>query len=235
MYTMTSSNPENFGKMKMEITPVDNCDYKVIGMNLNSDFLLTTFSDRIVFDHDSTSIPIDFEDKADYGDTVSLVDFLNTALKGTPISAALDESGRILFNSTGKVFSVQSATHRASLLLGLINADDVTPTNSLLCTETPTMCIGNLMYLVSREGDSVKVMDEHSLQDTTLLAIINTYTLPHVPLVLHKRNGNIIPIKAHQHQLSKINFELVDRYFEPIILTSPMTVFVEVSSSDWSD
>jgi hypothetical protein len=235
IYSMTSSNPENFGRMKMEITPVDNCSYRVIGMNLSSDFLVTTSEDRVVFDHDSHSYSIEFDDKSDYGTTTNLVDYLNKALHGTPITASLDESGRVLFTSAGEVFSIHFATHRARLLLGLINAKNIEPTNSLLCTENPTTCMGNLIYLVSREGDSVKVMDENSMQDTTLLAIINTYTLPHVPLVLHKRNGNIIPIEAHQHQLSKINFELVDKYFEPVVLTSPMTVFIEISSSDWGE
>jgi hypothetical protein len=81
---------------------------------------------------------------------------------------------------------------------------------------------------MSREGDIIFDTTQ-ALQTPSLLAIMNTFTLPHVPILTHKELGNLISIKKNALQISKIKLELVDKYFQPVMLLSPMTIFIKIT------
>jgi hypothetical protein len=229
IYTITSSYPD-YSISTLEFPPVDHCDYEVIGVNLNADFLITTREDDVCFEKEGATQPvfIQFYGKSDY-QLNTLVAFLNGLLENTGIQCSMGDDDRLYFTSSTKIF-ISYSTHRARLLLGLMNYE--TPSNPdqfVFCTETPSVCLGNLLYLTSLEGDIIfNTTTDNEAQTPSILAIMNTFTLPHVPILAHGKN--LISIKKNALQISKIKLELVDKYFQPVILLSPMTVFIKISN-----
>jgi hypothetical protein len=134
-------------------------------------------------------------------------------------------------------FEIYYADHRARLLLGLINyTPPEDPTNKIFAPETPNICLGNFLHLYSREGRVIMTENTVAEQEIvidkspSILAVINTFTMPHIPLVLTKKNGSLIPLKVRTHQISEIHMSLLDKYNQPVILLTPMTVVIKIKS-----
>jgi hypothetical protein len=151
------------------------------------------------------------------------------------LTVSMDDTGRLMWIlDTGKdaAYSyvyISDASHRVKVLLGLMNYTPDLEGTTIRATETPDVCNGGFLYLLSLEGDATSIQSNEERSVSTL-AVISTFMINHVPVIVHKDTGGLISQKIKTHHVSKITMTLVDRHLEPVLLISPMTVVMKIKS-----
>jgi hypothetical protein len=205
-----------------------NCDrikYRIEQINFKADFLITTADDYIKFDYENKSEILRFTDKTDY-DEETLVSYLNTLFQQqTTITLSLSESGRIIFSATEE-FTIPEASHRAKYLLGLMAFDSVFKSATHFATETPSVCFGHLLYLSSQQGQIIETEDQYGYDVAKdVIYRINQFMVPNLPVIINKKQNSL---QRNSGELNNVKIQLTDRYFQPLILQSPLYVALKI-------
>jgi hypothetical protein len=130
-------------------------------------------------------------------------------------------------------FSIIDVSYRVALLLGLYHCD----VKTLKAVEkaenrfeiefpsAPFICLGNIMYLVSKHVNVVGANDNDSDLKLSFAYKYGDILYPGVP-VISRREGYWIYCLAED--LSAVEFQLVDFQFHPIIIKNPIHLSIQV-------
>ena len=232
IYSLTSTNPAHYETIDVQILIPWKCEqvkYYVSNINTTSNFLLSTEEDYFAIEFaDQEEKKIYFQNVTDYEST--LIDELNKMFTRATISlqAERTETGFLKLNSTSN-FSINAASHRAKLLLGLYHTElPISSTNNELVTPSPPITnYANKLYLVSLQGQAIHTVKNGMEYTPSIACSIDSFVKSGLPLI---KDFNINPIKTviNVADLYRSSMTLVDFQFEPVVLLSPLFVTLKI-------
>jgi hypothetical protein len=230
------SNKEEYNAISIDLTPLPwNCkdiEYSVSQINFTANYYITTDLDYIymaVGFPDWGIYEYSFQNLTDF-DLDNITTYLQTTIFRDEITVTKMPNGRLRFvnNPTGTRLKIVSISRRARWFIGFMRSTtlDLDDDFDYLydCDQPPSTTFGNLLYLTSLQGEIVNTnTDSNILLESPILYRINQFMRPGLPVIINKKQSKII-----SNPISKIDLQLTDCYFEPIILLSPLYVAIEV-------
>ena len=234
LYQLYGSDPENYGEIVFEPIIPWNCEkieYRIKSVNTFANFMITTSDDYvwIVKPSDTKYCLVSFSDQ-NYYDSDALPETLSTLFKSIGIAVSFNNTGTMVFTSSS-AFTIDSASHRVKLLLGLF--DSTFPLESqqsgekytITAPACPMTSFGNVLYLQSLQGSAVGSRVDRNYYTAPVIYRINAFIRPGLPLIMNKKQDKVI---VNTDAAKSIKITLTDFKFERIILKSPLFVCIKI-------
>jgi hypothetical protein len=140
---------------------------------------------------------------------------------GTLLKIAMYYEGAFVF------FKITRMSHRAKIITGFYDADFSTFERELYVysPSAPYVYHGNKLYLTSDQGNVIKSCN---IQSPTVILRINEFMMSGLPLLIKPRAEDRDVIIADGTNFHQISVKLVDRWYQPVILKSPMIVTIKM-------
>ena len=237
LYQLCGSDPDNYGEIVFEPIIPWNCsqvEYRIKSVNTFANFLITTSEDYLCVEDTSTSVSsyVYFPD-CNYYDLDSLTETLSELLSSVPgLSVSFSASGTLVFSSVNP-FTINSASHRVKLLLGLFDCqfpldseyDSSSQYYRITAPACPMTTFGNVLYLQSLQGSAVGSRVDRNYYTAPVIYRINAFIRPGLPLITNKKQNKVV---VNTEAAKQIKITLVDFKFEKIILKSPLFVCIKI-------
>jgi hypothetical protein len=118
-------------------------------------------------------------------------------------------------------------SHHAKLVLGFY--DVILPMTDFYVyfssRSAPYTSLGNKLYLVSDQGN---VIQSSNIQKPTVIFRINEFIVATYPILIKPRKDERDVIIADGTNFHELHLKLVDRWNEPVFLSSPMLVTIKM-------
>jgi hypothetical protein len=169
-------------------------------------------------------------------DAMEVASVLNKLLAGTaepklvfrqegPIVSMSLEEGTTRYD-----FQITGISHRLQLITGLY--DMTLPLDSKIATypvitalSAPYIYYGNKLYLTSDQGNVIKSCN---IQSPTVILRINEFMMSTLPILIKPRKEDRDVVIADGTNFHEISVQLVDRWYHPVSLRSPMIVTIKM-------
>lgn len=228
IYSVQSSN-DNYSLLKAHINIPWECQfikYYVASFNTKANILVSTNDDYVTFidQEDEECIKVYFKDQY----SISISDII-ALFKSPKIEIQYDSDKRVFKLTPTSTITIESISHRASLLLGLFNVKlpiTIAPAETFVCPDIPILDYGNKFYLISLQGNAV-----HTNQNYTpsVIADIDTFIKDGLPMLVNLETvRKPIKIKINTDGLKYLEMQLVDFMFQPIVIKSPVFVTLKI-------
>ena len=216
-----------------------NCDYVkyyVSSVNFRS-ILITTTDDVIEYEytgHDGRTVKVSRQLNDNY--TITVANILNyleheDATLGDVILVEFTRTDRLRFEPKVPGFKFTKMSHRAALVTGLYNIElnKEYPANVWVTAEIPIRDYANKLYLVSKQGQSIKSNIGKVEYMPSVIANIDCVVKGGVPVLVNFEHiGKPIKNVVNIDSFKQIELELVDFQYQPVPLISPMFVTIKV-------
>ena len=216
-----------------------NCEYIKYHVECvnTKNILTTTDEDMIEYEYDDANgnpvkVVVNFTNRyhIGIGDMTNMLRHVDLNL-GSVINVMTITEGHLTITPNVNGFKFTKISHRAGLVTGLYNAElnKVYPPNVTVRFEIPIRDYANKLYLVSKQGQSIKSNIGDREYNPSIIANIDHVIGPGIPIIanfefLGKPIKNIVNIDSFK----QIELELVDFQYQPIPLESPMFVTIKV-------
>ncbi|OHS98077.1 hypothetical protein TRFO_35577 [Tritrichomonas foetus] len=229
IYSIQSSNTKNYGTVECNVNIPWGCEevkYRIDSISTYANFTLTDESDYITFEIDGINEVTVKMKKFYYHSDV--LDHIIEMLKEELVESVIEIRNEKLYIEMDKEFCVKSASHRVCVLMGLYNTsfDDMLSVKgdkyTYVSESTPFTCYGNVMYLVSDQGQNIGT---ESNINRCVSYRINTFVKQGLPIIINKKQDKI---RINSAAMSHIRFQLVDFQFQPVLLNSPLFVQLKI-------
>ena len=252
LLSLQSTGPD-YNHIQTNIQIPWNCDYikyYVESVNIHP-LWLTTDEDKIVYEYDDedgnpATKTIQFHYSRTPLDDASLITLLERGDdRENPMIVDINftHDGRIKVKPLVDNFRITTMTHRAGLVTGLYNfkLNEVLPNfayveeeeeddpDDVPIGEVPVCDYYNKLYLISKQGQSIKSNIGDREYSPSILASIDHVIRGSTPIIanfefLGKPIKNIVNIDSFK----QIEMELVDFQYQPVPLRKPMFVTIKV-------
>ena len=154
---------------------------------------------------------------------------------GPILKVEYDRTDRVIITPIAPFIRFRTITHRAGLVTGLYNIklDKEYYTDEKIIGDIPIRDYANKLYLVSKQGQSIKSNIGDREYNPSIIANIDHLVRAGLPIIanfefLGKPIKNIVNIDSFK----QIELELVDFQYQPVPLMSPMFVTIKVKPCD---
>ena len=241
LLSLQSTRPQ-YNHIQTNIQIPWNCEYiKYYVESVNIDSLwVTTDEDFIEYSYDDdegnpTKLVINFTYAHHYDTNALMVklEFDNNERRQQIVDVDYnnDNNKLVSFTPLRNNFKITQMTHRAGLVTGLYNIklNEVLPKDVEIIGEKSVQNYYNKLYLVSKQGQSIKSNIGDREYNPSIIANIDHIIRGSTPIIanfefLGKPIKNIVNIDSFK----QIELELVDFQYQPVPLTSPMFVTMKV-------
>ena len=236
LFYLQSTDPDNNSTIKYSTNIMSGRkkQFRILQVSFIASFLITTDEDYIEFNVIGGTHKICFTNQTTY-DKDELPDLLTNMFTSIGILVSYNNIGTLTM-SCSNGFIISDASHRVKMLLGLYNKAlplqsklSINPAagiNTIVIPSVPFTCYGNNLYLRSRVSSVVGVNNANTESYTSLCANINEFFVSGLP-VISKTPGPYVIINSYD--LSNLEFTLVDCKNEPIKMTSPLFLVLEIN------
>ena len=232
LFYLQSTDPNNYGIIKHSINALSKGKkrFRILQVSFITSFLVTTDQDYIdIKIYEYPNIPgqtyrISFTNQTTY-EKETLPKALTELFTTHNISVSYNSLQTLTLSSSSQ-FEIIEASHRVKMLLGLYNSQlpIQSKDNILNLSSVPFTCYGNNLYLRSRVS-SVVGINNGSEEYISICYHINEFLIPGLP-VITKVPGSYVNINSYD--LSNLEFTLVDFKNEPIKMTAPLFITLEI-------
>ena len=228
LFYLQSTNPDEYEKIKFSTSASfgkSKLSFRVLQASTIANFLITTNDDYIEFDIDGEHKKIMLDNKYKY-DKDELPKIINGYLAKIGLNCYDNNYGTLTI-SGDKNFKIVDITHRAKLLLGLYHTEIPIESsdNEIIIKSVPYTCYGNNLYIRSRVSSIVGFNNNSHESYTSICYHISEMFIPGIP-VISKLPGQLVHVNSYD--LTNLEFVLVDFQNEPIKLTAPLNLVLEV-------
>lgn len=236
IYNVTSSDTNNYETVSIKINVPWNCSdikFYVKSINTYSNFYVTTTDDFIKYSIGETIKTFNFSNKSSYD-----IDSLDSDIKKLipDLNCVYTENKLLKFSNESDITIIE-ASHRVKMLLGLINMELPIKGKEIICKTVPTTTFYNKLFLLclnqfgmplcnKNKGNSDVSMDYNY---PNICYVIDTFLRDGLPIILTKKQ---MTIEVPFYDLKFLNLQLVDQFYEPIILKSPLSVTLMFKPGD---
>lgn len=232
MIYIQSNDPNNYGtvEFRASIAAKDKTiKYRVSSLLTYANFSITTNDDYLIVKVDGHSYNIPFLEQGYFYDK-QLRDQLTTI----GLTYITNDKGLLYFSSS-KPFSIEDASHRVKVVLGLyhsklpLEAKNENETYVLEFPSNPYRCYGNVLYLTART-DSMAITNARGIEETQSICFKTHEILYNGFPIVSLGHGPWYTVKASA--LQQMKFTLCDFMLEPIILHSPLYLTIEYKEDE---
>lgn len=236
IYNITSSDINNYETVSIKINVPWNCSYikfYVKSINTCSNFYITTTEDFIKYSIGDVVKTYNFENKCKYD-----IDNLAYEIKKLipDLNCEYTENKLLKFSNTAEIKIIE-VSHRIKMLLGLINTNLPIQGKEIICDTVPTTTFYNKLFLrcLNEFGTPLCNKNQGDKEQSSdyvfpnICYVIDTFIKDGFPLILSKKQ---MSIKVPFYDLKHLNLQLVDQFFEPIKLKSPLSITIIMKPVD---
>lgn len=230
LLSLQSTKPD-YSHLRTNIQIPWNCEYiKYHVASINTrDILLVTDDDFIEYAWDGGHRRMVFTDayELNYDDLEEV--FTNGNDNHFKVDVAI--SGEVILTPLVDGFKFTKMTHRAGLVTGLYNVkcNQVFDKDTPFECERPIIDYANKLYLVSKQGQSIKSNIGNIEYTPSVLASIDHVIGKDIPIMVNfETYGKPIKNVVNIDSFKQIELELVDFQYQPVPLMSPMFITIKV-------
>ena len=228
IYHLCSKDPNNYGTVTFSNTIASfiqskRIAYRISSMSSIANISVTTSEDYIIINN----VRYGFHDHGPYDPNLfekELSAIIN------PYTASIDTLGRVVIGSSEGSVTVNDASHRVRMLLGLYHTELPIEGLTVVIPSAPYLCYGNVLFLMARHGAPVGYNGSKNSEEYHCIVYKSFEFLYKGLPIICRHDG--VTIRTTIDSFRTLEFTLVDMMLQPVKLLAPLLITIESSSDD---
>jgi len=147
-----------------------------------------------------------------------------------PYTASIDTLGRVVIGSSEGSVTINDASHRVRMLLGLYHTELPIEGLTVVIPSAPYLCYGNVLFLMARHGAPVGYNGSKNSEEYHCIVYKSFEFLYKGLPIICRHDG--VTIRTTIDSFRTLEFTLVDMMLQPVKLLAPLHITIESSSDD---
>jgi len=229
IYHLCSKDPDSYGTVTFSNSIASFIQSKCIAYRISSmssiaNISVTTSEDFIIINGERYG----FYDHGPY-DTNLFEKELSSIIN--PYTITIDTLGRVVIGSSEGSITVNDASHRVKMLLGIYHTElPIGGTASVVCPSAPYLCYGNVLYLMARHGAPVGYNGCKNSEEYHYIVYKSFEFLYKGLPIICRHDG--VTIRTTIDSFRALEFTSVDMMLQPVKLLAPLHITIESTSDD---